>query len=221
MMKKIGSLFFGLSVLAVAWFLWNPGGEFQPLTEVRHLLKVPGKILSGDKNELNSVDSGSPGSSNSEAPVSTDFIQWVTQEAFNMEKSSVDPQVKEAELVKRAQSLSPAELRYLKEKSLNLSTPANERILSTYLLTLAPEKTSEVLQEIMQEPLRLQGSFPVHSPEEVLAMQEKSLRRMAVDALLGDAQKHPEKRNSLEDAISQIKDPVLKEYAEKSYRKIQ
>lgn len=169
-------------------------------------------------------DEGSPTAANDPADsgrVSVAFIQWFENQAREMEKSVTDPKGKELELKTVAQKLTPPEVQFLKERSVNMKDAANNRILAVYVMTLAPEVTGEALAEIAQAPLVMQGEHPVHSPEETLAAQEKSLRRMAIDALIEQARQNPDRRGALKTAISQITDPSLREYAEKSYQKLQ
>lgn len=172
---------------------------------------------------VNPQGEGSPTATNDPSDsgrVSVAFTQWFENQAREMEKSVTDPKAKEVELKTAAQKLTPSEVQFLKERSINMKDAANSRILAVYVMSLAPDVTEEALLEVAQAPLVMQGEHPVHSPEETLAAQEKSLRRMAIDALIEQARQNPDRRTALKTAIGQITDSSLREYAEKSYQKL-
>lgn len=149
------------------------------------------------------------------------FRQWFEFEAKELEKSSSDPKIQEQRLTGIAQKLNAAEVTYLKNQTLGESSSANARILSVYTLSLAPEVTNSALEEISTAPLRYDGEHQTHSPEETLSMQEKALRRMALDSLFMRAQTDLEQREKLKRIVSQIPDPALREYAEKRLKSLQ
>lgn len=153
--------------------------------------------------------------------VNSEFKIWFNDEVKDMEKSSLDIRAKEKSLQEAASHFSVAQIQFLKKRTMDMKSPANDRILATYVLTLAPDEFGiQALQEIVQAPLVMAGEHPTHSPEETLAMQEKSIRRMALDALLAKAQANADYRDAFLKAINEINDTSLRDYAEKSYRKI-
>lgn len=146
------------------------------------------------------------------------FVTWFNGEAKNLDQPT-NQKNKESELKQTAARLTTADVRFLENKTLDFKNPANERILAAYLLTLAPQSDA-ALSDMVQAPLAMAGEHPVHSPEETLAAQEKSIRRMAIDALIERARSNPALRNELSQTIAKISDPSLREYAEKSYRQL-
>ncbi|WP_374077678.1 hypothetical protein [Bdellovibrio bacteriovorus] len=217
------NLYFLLIVILVGVLLLVLGDDdFQQKWIVDTPLSTnPGSpTVQGDSTTTPQGD-GSPTAANDPSDagrVSVAFTQWFENQARDMEKSSIDPKAKEIELKAAAQKLTPPEVQFLKERSVNMKDAANNRILAVYVMTLAPDVTGEALLEVAQAPLVMQGEHPVHSPEETLAAQEKSLRRMAIDALIEQARSNPDRRTALKTAIGQITDPSLREYAEKKLR---
>ncbi|MEK2644251.1 hypothetical protein [Bdellovibrio sp. BCCA] len=221
-MKK-RNLYFLLIVIAVGiLFLILGDDDFQEKWVPPSVRKSVSKNIAITADTASQVQGGSSeGNEAANVPkVSAVFIQWFENEARDMEKSSIDPKVKEAQLKEAVQKMEPFEVQFLKDTSLNMKESANNRILAVYLLTLAPEVTSGALGEIVETPLAMQGEHPVHSPEETLAAQEKSLRRMAIDSLIEQARKDELRHEQVKNIISQITDRSLREYAERSFTKL-
>lgn len=170
--------------------------------------------VSGSENPERS----SPKEATPPGAVSESFKNWLQQEAKNLEKSAVDPNVKEVELKVYAAQLGASEILFLRDRAMDFEqTSANDRILAVYLLTLAPQHhTKGALLELTQAPLKLQGEHSVHSLEETLAAQEKSLRRMAIDQLVAGARGDEQSRSELVKQFAQIQDVSLREYAQKA-----
>ncbi len=150
------------------------------------------------------------------AKSAADFQDWFNQEASQLDRAVSDSKAKEEELKARARSLTLQEMGFLKSQILADRVAANTRIFAAYLLSLAPEATASVLGDLVQEPLRYEGVQKVHSPEETLSMQEKSLRRMAIDALIKRAETEPGYRDELQKVVRGIPDTALREYAQKA-----
>lgn len=147
--------------------------------------------------------------------VTPEFVSWFSNEADKLEKPSQDPKEIEANLLTAAEKLIPAEIQFLKTKAINMQGPANDRIFAMYMLTLAPQVTVQALVDIVKMPLVMNEEQQVHSPEETLAAQERSLRRMAIDALIERGQKETSGKDVVKAAIDQITDASLRNYAEK------
>jgi len=210
---------FVLLILAVAglWTLLQKTGLDMPLT-------APAVSISPGAAETAKPDTANfpeaiPTSTTEENP-SVEFQKWLRDEGESIETSTANPREKELELLALARKLSPVEVGYLAKQSLLSTNSARQRIFATYFLTLAPEVTQSGLFEVLQAPSEYPGQHPVHSPEEALATQERSLRRMALDALLERAKSNPEARADLRKFISQITDETLRNYAERSLEAI-
>ncbi|MDG0816257.1 hypothetical protein [Bdellovibrio svalbardensis] len=176
---------------------------------------------SAPPHSLTPPSQGSEGTAASESStVSAEFQQWFSKEAEDLEKSTAQPGNTELELRERVQNMRPEEIQYLTQQSLNMSGPAKQRILGTYLLTLAPNKTAEALLTVMEAPLQLAGDHTVHSTDETLSAQERSLRHMTIDALIEKVRQTPDFRGELTARIAQIKEPSLRAYAQKRLKEL-
>lgn len=167
------------------------------------------------------VSAGETTDSEGKTSASPEFVKWFGSEAKNLEKSSGDPKVTELTLREKVRAFTPAEVRFVKDQVLATNNSANDRILASYLLSLAPDVTTEALIEVAMAPLNTPKDFAVHSTTETLAAQEKSLRHMAIDALIDRARHDKGFRDELQKKIEQIPEASLREYAEKAYRRLQ
>ncbi|UOF01357.1 hypothetical protein [Bdellovibrio reynosensis] len=155
-----------------------------------------------------------------DSKTTAEFKQWFSSEAENVEKSASNPKVKELELRERVYNMQADEIRFLGKQSVDMSGPAKQRILATYLLTIAPNKTAETLFFVMEAPLQITGDAQVHSTDETLSAQEHSLRRMAIDALIEKARQDPRFKNQLNDRIPRIENIALQDYAKRRIREL-
>lgn len=146
--------------------------------------------------------------------VEPQFQKWFTAQSAAIESSTPNPDEKEAELREKATTLTTEEIDFLSREALDPESPANQKIFATYLLSLAPENTAAGLITIVSSPLQYKGPNPTHSPEETLAMQEKTLRKMALESLLQQASKDPQFREGFNKSTGQISDSTLRDYAE-------
>ena len=215
----------GIAALAGIFILFRGPEAHKNVNQITQSLGLSQVFSSG--SSADPVNSGGFGQSantpavqsDSAAEVSPQFRQWLTKEAMNLESSVQDPKVKEAALKERAQSFTAIEVLHLKNQALAQDNTANDRILSTYLLTLSSAQSTKALSEIVQQPLSYPPVTEVHSVQENMAMQERSLRRMAIDSLIERAQSDQELREELPKNIAQIPDTNLREYAQKSYHR--
>ncbi|MBC7465903.1 MAG: hypothetical protein H7256_07910 [Bdellovibrio sp.] len=144
------------------------------------------------------------------------FEAWAQAEAKSLEERS-NQQNKEELLRATAQKLSAGEIEILKQNSVSTKVTANERIFSTYLLSLGSESTAQALASIAQHDLSLPSPQPVHSLNESTLMQEKALRTMAIDELFSRASQDPNLRAGYMKMAAQIRDPGLRKYALKRF----
>ena len=152
--------------------------------------------------------------------INPEFQEWLSKESENVESSTKNSTEIEAQLRLRAQRLSPQEIKYLLQQSLNMAGSAKRRIFSTYLLTLAPEKTESALLAMAQAPLTFSGPQTTHSPEEALAAQERALRRMAIDSLVASARGNSSMQDQLLRQFSEIPEESLRRHAEQQLSQI-
>lgn len=158
--------------------------------------------------------------SKSEIPISSEFKKWFENEVNVLNTPVKNQDSKEADLKKSISNAQPQELIFLADQAMNMNLPANVRILSVYLLTLSPEIASEVLLKIIKSELTVADSPQPHSIEETLSMQEKTIRRMAIDSLILRAKTDLEYRSQLWLEIQKITDQSLKDYALKGFQDI-
>ncbi|WP_373999177.1 hypothetical protein [Bdellovibrio bacteriovorus] len=148
-----------------------------------------------------------------ESSVSPEFKAWVEASADKLNQS-VESQEQTEELLKtRSAALSFEESGYLARLALQSSAPANSRIFSVYLLGLEAVHNFSAISAVLEAPLSFQEKPATHSPEETLAMQEKSLRRMAIEELLKSYQKGDLPREKAAATFEKIPDAQLKKYA--------
>lgn len=193
--------------------------------------KNPGPGNASGVNSSTLISASNPSSSpelkapevtaiNEDSKVTPEFKQWFTGEAETIETSSSNPKVKELELRERVYNMQAEEIKFLGKQSVDMSGPAKQRILASYMLTLAPNKTSEALFFVMEAPLQITGDAQVHSTDETLSAQEHSLRRMAIDALIEKARQDSRFREQLSDRIPRIENIALQDYAKRRIREL-
>lgn len=141
------------------------------------------------------------------------FNVWVKSEAKTLEDRISNQEQKEVALRKVAQVLTLGEIKILQKNSGDMSVSANERIFSTYLLTLGSSATDQALKNVATMNLSLPSPQPVHSPEETLLAQQKAIRTMAIDEFFSRAKANPTLRNDFLQMAQQIQDSGLRNYA--------
>lgn len=141
------------------------------------------------------------------------FTSWVKSESKTLEDRTPNPEVKESDLRKVAQVLTAGEIQILQKNSGDMSASANERIFSTYLLTLGSSATDQALKQVAIMNLPMPSPQPVHSAEETLLAQQKAIRTMAIDEFFSRAKTNPALRNEFLQMANQIQDPGLRNYA--------
>lgn len=161
-----------------------------------------------------------PTSETPQSDVSAEFRRWFESETRELEQQQNDTTTVENLLRIKAESLSLQEVLFLKKKVLE-SPVANEKIISVYMLSLAERQEAlSSLAEISNQQAQYPSPQPVHSPEETLSMQEKTIKRMALDALFEKAQKSSEARQLFHENIDRISDPELRAYAQRKDREL-
>lgn len=123
---------------------------------------------------------------------------WLKQESASMDMTNNDTEQIEIKLRASARTLKPEQMKDLAAKALSMNVPANERILSAYLITLNPAEASAGVQfDLAKEPLPDLGPALPHSEAELRRTQELAIRYMVVDALAEKAKTDPNARNNL------------------------
>lgn len=164
-----------------------------------------------EEPKQNAVNGDEP--PNTEIHVSTEFRDWVKNSSESLHESVESQEQTEALLRTKSSALSLQESQYLAQMALQASAPANTRIFSVYLLGLQAPHNLLAISAVLEAPLSFQEKPATHSPEETLAMQEKSLRRMAIEDLLKSFQKGELPREQIVQTFDKIPDAQLKKYA--------
>ncbi len=183
------------------------------------------------KNESNSSDSmdgvsvvGSADVSVAVAPPSEKIQQlqtWLTNEAKNLDQPHVDTKQKDLELKKRIENFSEDEKKLVLESSLDIKRPANERILSTYLLVLDQSQSSlDNLSGVASKALPDFGPVTAHSESEIRRGQELAVRYMAIDELAKRAQNSSEAFDSLKNLVNSAESAEIRGYAQRVLEQI-
>jgi hypothetical protein len=197
--------------LALSSYLAFDSSSISQSKSAQKLKKNLFEIISN--NSMNRPSDDSP-STSTFTGINDQFKKWFDLESESIENSTPNPDYKEAELRQKAASLSSSEIDLLSRATLETNSPARKKIFAVYLLSLAPEKTAAGLFAIVQSPYQFNDQNPTHSPEETLAMQEKTLRKMALESLLQRAAADPGFRETFRKSITQISESSLRNYAE-------
>ena len=147
--------------------------------------------------------------------IDPEFQKFIQTEAKQVDAPKIDSEKKRHEIAQILAKLTPNQARQLLQTATNPASSAGERIVSTYMLVEAGPLAQAQLRELIMTPVSDPGPHKVHSSGEVVAIQERSLRAMAIDGLLRDVEKDPSARETLAKAIPNIPDPYIKSYAEK------
>jgi len=111
------------------------------------------------------------------------------------------------------------EMAAAKDLVLSGEGPANERIMATYLLTLAGPSAWPSLKEIASAPAKEKGG-PHNSEGEVKAVQEKAQKLMAIDALAEQASTDAAAKDELGQWARELPDRYLRDYADKKWKSL-
>lgn len=148
------------------------------------------------------------------------FVKWFQGEAAQVNSTSMDLKIKENELLQKAKSFNAQQIQYLKNTTVNSSTPQVERILSIYLLTLGGEAAQSALVEIATQDLNLPPAEP-HSLDEIKNNQERAKVIMAIDALAESKAQLTDRIAQLQKIIMQAQDKSIKNYAQRKLEELQ
>lgn len=206
-------IFLFITLLITAVFLFFPSSEES---------EVVGKIspvISQVKNVFK-TSSSIEQSPHSIPKSSQEIEQWVHFEALKMDVKSYDSAFEESILRERAFKLTLEEIQVLKEIALDAASSANERIFSTYLLSLSSSRALTAIQEIASSKLSKPGPQEPHSLDETQSMHEKAIKRMMIDELFKRAMQDTSLIPMLARTIEVIQVPEIKAYAQKRFQEL-
>lgn len=146
---------------------------------------------------------------------------WLAAESKNLEQPHVDTKQKDLELKKMIENFSEEEKKMVLQVSLDTQRPANERILSTYMLVLDQSSSSlENLKDVATKALPDFGPVTAHSEAEIRRGQEMAVRYMAVDELAKRAPNSPEALESLKKLANSAESAEIRGYAQRVLKQI-
>ncbi len=147
--------------------------------------------------------------------IDPEFQTWIKTEAKSVDRPTIDSDKKKTELAKIIATLTPNKAKQLLQTARNVSSTAGERILSTYLLVEAGSLALGEIKELITSPVVDHGPAKAHSEAEMMRVQERSLRIMAIDGLASRAKQDPNSRDTLARSIPGIQDSYIRDYAQK------
>lgn len=146
---------------------------------------------------------------------------WINQEAPRLDSTRNNTAETEVRLQALARTLTSIQTKALKSFAINSSLPINNRIMSAYILTLAPENvSSDMMVDIAQEGLPDHGPVLPHSEAELKRSQELAIRYMQVDELASRAKTNADDMNKLRLLSQTAVAPEVRDYASKRLKDI-
>lgn len=171
---------------------------------------VQNKETSGEERSL----------ATSEEAVDAKFKVWFQDETRLVSSTSLDLQEKETELRTKAQSMTSQQISFLKQKVTDATASQDEKILSTYLLSLAGEAAASSLSEVASQPLKIEPAEP-HSVQELKNNQERAKAIMAIDAIAESDRSLSLRIDELRKIINSQSDITVKNYAQRKQSELQ
>lgn len=222
MKKKIWLLLIVLTTLSILLAQSFLGKSEAQLTEAeksaRPLFSKLKDVLR-EKLESKSQANDTLPTTKNEAP-QPEIESWLQSESQKMDSNTYDNVSEESKLRQKAQLLTFDEIQMLKTAAVDMKRSANERILSTYLLSMTSAQGLSALQDLAGTNLSNPGVQAPHSLGETLSMHEKALRRMVIDELFKRAQVDSAYVPELGKVIEKIPVPELKAYAQDRYKQL-
>jgi hypothetical protein len=150
--------------------------------------------------------------------VSEKFKAWFREETVLISSTQINTENRAIELRERAKSFSAQEIDFIKQKITDPSAPQDEKILSTYLLSLTGSVDS--LSEVASRTMGLEAAEP-HSLKEIQNNQERAKAIMAIDAIADSGLPLSLRINELGKIINRQDDVSVKNYAQRKQSELQ
>ncbi len=151
----------------------------------------------------------------------TQLSEWIREESKSMDMTNNDTEQVEIKMRASAKTLQSEQLKFIGMKALDVSVPANERILSAYLLTLnSNPESSEVQYNLAKEPLPDFGPVTAHSEAELRRTQEIALRYMVVDELAERAKTDANARHHLKLLLNPPSSEEVRRYVQRKIKEL-
>jgi len=143
------------------------------------------------------------------------FAKWIHEEANQIEQLTPNSAAIRQRLVDVTRSLTPAQAWQLFATARSPGAPAKEKIFAAFVLAEAGDRANVQLQQLITAPVITTAPQEPHSEGEMKGIQERSLRLMALEALIGRAEHDPAAREVLEHSIPNIPDTYMKQLAQR------
>jgi len=146
---------------------------------------------------------------------------WLREESAAMDMTNNDTAQVEIKLKASANTLKPEQLKDLAAKALNINTPANQRILAAYILTLNTSEAAVGAQlDLAKEPLPDLGPALPHTEAELRRTQELALRYMEVDQLAERARTDANARDKLKLLLNEAGSEEVRSYVARKLKEL-
>lgn len=222
MKKQVWLLLFFLTALGFLLAqsnLWNSEARLPQAEKSARPLISKLKDVLREKLEFRSQADDTLSTAEKQTP-QPEIESWLQSESQKMDSNTYDNVTEESKLRQKAQFLTFEDIQMLKTAAVDMNRSANERILSTYLLSMTSAQGLSALQDLAETNLSNPGVQAPHSLGETLSMHEKALRRMVIDELFKRAQLDPSYMPELGRVIEKIPVPELKAYAKARYQQL-
>ena len=146
------------------------------------------------------------------------FKSWFGEEAGLMKSTHLNSGEKEIELRQKAKTFSARHIQFLKNKITDHSSTQDEKILSTYLLSLVGD--IESLSEVASQSLKVESAEP-HSLQEIQNNQERARAIIAIDAIAESDRSLSVRIDELRKVVIKQNDITVKNYAQRKQSELQ
>ena len=146
------------------------------------------------------------------------FKSWFGEEAGLMKSTHLNSGEKEIELRQKAKTFSARHIQFLKNKITDQTATQDEKILSTYLLSLVGD--IESLSEVASQSLKVESAEP-HSLQEIQNNQERARAIIAIDAIAESGRPLGARIDELRKVINKQNDVTVKNYAQRKQSELQ
>lgn len=142
--------------------------------------------------------------------------KWLNSESAALNSTQNNSDEQQIRFRAQAETLKPAQLQVLRDFAVDSTGPINDRILSSYLITLntSPE-SKESLFDVAKSDLPDHGPILPHSEAELKHTQELALRYMQIDELFERAKTDANARDKLKLLVVEAQSAQVRSYAEK------
>lgn len=150
--------------------------------------------------------------------VDPQFKSWFGEETRQMSSTNLNSGQKEIELRQKVKTFSARQIQFLKNKTTDASASQDEKILSTYLLSLTGDVES--LGDVASQSLKVEAAEP-HSLQEIQNNQERARAIIAIDAIAESGRPLPVRIDELRKVINKQNDVTVKNYAQRKQSELQ